>query len=424
MLADPRSAQHKPPHLIEAAFLVLLLVASTGAFFRFGLATGVWGVLYLGTGALILAHADAWLKTASQAWPLLLFPAFCLLSTLWSEDPSATLRNALQYVCTVAMAVYVGARFAPHQLIGYLCAAMAICIAVSVMGTSFAGVAGYQQQDYVGAERYFVGLYPQKNMMGLVIVMAVMSIIAVGLIYRQKALAFTAAALISVVVFEAKSTTALLLCVAALSTYGFWWLFTHSTRAVLGSLLGGAVACLAILLVLGSQLPVFESVLETVGKDHTLTGRTAIWEAGWSVGSAHPLLGVGYQAFWSAPSFAGDVLSIRAAVLDTIGGFHNAYLEAWVATGLIGLALFCLIPLTGLAVAVRCLSGAHRDDAFAALALMIVITARSFTESTGHYQHDLEFILLVALATSLYQFVLKPEKTNQPHGEISLGAAR
>ena len=184
------------------------------------------------------------------------------------------------------------------------------------------------------------------------------------------------------------------------------------------------MACLAILLVLGSQLPVFESVLETVGKDHTLTGRTAIWEAGWSVGSAHPLLGVGYQAFWSAPSFAGDVLSIRAAVLDTIGGFHNAYLEAWVATGLIGLALFCLIPLTGLAVAVRCLSGAHRDDAFAALALMIVITARSFTESTGHYQHDLEFILLVALATSLYQFVLKPEKTNQPHGEISLGAAR
>src|SRR5699024_2088986 len=63
--------------------------------------------------------------------------------------------------------------------------------------------------------------------------------------------------------------------------------------------LGLAIVAAAVLAIMAWQLGAFAGVLDAFGKDSTLTGRTFLWRGGIVEGSRHPLLGMGYLAFWT-----------------------------------------------------------------------------------------------------------------------------
>ncbi len=388
--------------------MLLLLMASTGAFYRLEVATFVWVALYACTIAYILRFPLRWFDAVAFSWPLLAFPLFSLLSVLWSAAPDETSRHGLQYLFTFFIAVLIGCRFRVRHLLALLCGATLLSILASVVSTYFGWIEGYYIGDYPGAEAYFVGLYPQKNMMGIVIALAAISILTVGLIYEQKVLALVAAAGLGLVAWEAKSTTAILLYCSAFLTYPLWWIAQRSVRTTVSLLSLMVIASGAAVAVLALQIPVVDSTLAGLGKEATLTGRTVIWETGLEVAQNQPFLGVGYQAFWEAPRFSNAVSVVHAAVLDTIQGFHNSYLETFVATGLIGVLLYVLMLGTALFVALRTYTYWGEKEAFAAIAVICMVIARTFTESVGYFQHDIEFVLVTALAVSL---------THHPTGE-------
>ena len=71
---------------------------------------------------------------------------------------------------------------------------------------------------------------------------------------------------------------------------------------------------------------------ETLGRDPTLTNRTAIWDRLIEMATSHLWFGRGFKSFWTTEMI--NIMRVNEA--------HNGYLEIVLDTGLVGLAIFSL----------------------------------------------------------------------------------
>jgi O-antigen ligase len=99
-----------------------------------------------------------------------------------------------------------------------------------------------------------------------------------------------------------------------------------------------AVFCAVIGIVSVSNVDIVGGVLNSLGKDSTLTGRTILWDEAIRLFEQRPWLGLGYNSYWNSPECA--TLSINVG--GWLGSFHNIYLDRLVDVGGVGLALFLI----------------------------------------------------------------------------------
>lgn len=80
-------------------------------------------------------------------------------------------------------------------------------------------------------------------------------------------------------------------------------------------------------------------VLELVGRDPTLTGRTILWEWGIQAIAERPVLGWGFTGYFSSPY--GELPSLYVPQFDNyeISHFHNSYIQTGVDLGVVGLLI-------------------------------------------------------------------------------------
>jgi len=126
--------------------------------------------------------------------------------------------------------------------------------------------------------------------------------------------------------------------------------------------LGGFGASLAVILVvLNLLVNVPEALAGMVGRDMTLTGRTDIWSAVLKE-RTDPLFGTGYYSFW-----IGDrVARLSATFFYDLNEAHNTYLETYLNSGLIGVAL---LLATLLSAGIRIKQEAMKSESFGAFRL-------------------------------------------------------
>jgi exopolysaccharide production protein ExoQ len=84
-----------------------------------------------------------------------------------------------------------------------------------------------------------------------------------------------------------------------------------------------------------------DQVLGLLGRDSTLTGRALIWQQVQVLIAHRPLVGWGWGAVWGDTDFVR--LTVEAVAHFDVPSAHNGYLDAWLQTGAIGLALFLLL---------------------------------------------------------------------------------
>lgn len=382
------------------ALLALIFAAAPGTFYKIGVASLAWALIYVGVVVFAVWDRDRLVAAVALSWPILIFPLLATMSVFWSIEPSQTLRHSAQYVFSAIIGLWIGSTFRLSTIFSILCVILLSCVFVSVIATYLGLIHGFKQGDYVGAERYFIGLYVQKNIMGAVIVYAVLATLVVGAMRKRQMLACCLAILLFFPLVLTKSTTALLLCFAVFTYLPvLWWTQRTTLKAltILGFLL---VSLIAVFAMLAADMDVVNKLLAALGKDTTLTGRTEIWSQGMQVFLDNPYLGVGYQAFWQSPKYATEVMQIRAAVLETIGGFHSGYLTAAVSLGVLGLLAYMLMVLSALVTTGRLVASQATALSLGAFYVIAHIFSRTFTESSLYLQHDLEFILLIALVVS------------------------
>jgi O-antigen ligase len=86
------------------------------------------------------------------------------------------------------------------------------------------------------------------------------------------------------------------------------------------------------------------AILEAQGKSADLTGRTILWEDCIKIGQRNFWLGSGYGAFWT-PQVRAEI-KIRNTNGPTEA--HNGYIETFLNVGIVGVALFAPVILSGL----------------------------------------------------------------------------
>ena len=98
-----------------------------------------------------------------------------------------------------------------------------------------------------------------------------------------------------------------------------------------------------LIIVFGIYFGLSKYILESLGRDATLTGRTSIWEFGIGYIKSHPFIGGGFNVFFSESTDSpAQELWARSAFYKA-PSFHNGYIEIIAEAGIIGSFSFLYI---------------------------------------------------------------------------------
>ena len=387
----------------DVGLLLAVLVASSDMLVQLSpLGPLVWLLCY-GLTLVRIAMTFPWfLSLMMRNVVVLAFPAACLASVLWSMAPSDTLRAGVQLTMTVLIASYLGWRWSVTLILKCMVGVLSVGVALSLVHWA-TGIFPWPVYTNAGG---LAGFFSHKNMLGQRALFCVVAIVAIWLMRPReagpgfKALATLSFGAMLAALGLAESMTSVLLAPAFM---GLMLLVTvHRVPPGLAFWLGGAVLVTAalgpVMLAVGGVDPV-GAVLGAVGKDATLTGRTLLWDIAADIVAGHPVLGVGYAAFWAAPEFANARLQVFYAGA-TAPSFHNFVWEIRVAAG--WPALLSMLALLAVAVARlwRLWRGAGTVAAAAGLVLVAAIVATSLVGASLYRQHEFMIVLLVMLCVS------------------------
>lgn len=356
----------------------------------------VWLPVYAVTAGLIAFRFEKIIR----AWPawLILFGLIALayVSKYWSIDPEVTSRRVIALSINSAFAIYVGCVFRgaplPRMLMN-TCLIMAIGSLIMVFAVPRIGV---HQMDNAGLWR---GLWYEKNQMGLVMVVGAVSSAAVlaadhlARNGRKPWVPLLAFGLTTLLVMATQSKTSLLCWLLGVGMIGFWWVLKQG---------GAAFTIVAVWFsVVTSGLVAWfwntdsAAILQALGKDPSLTGRTLIWEALMRRVAERPMTGYGFSAFWGVDSIPAR--EIRLETQWPVPSAHNGWIDLLVQLGWPGAIFVGTIMLVSAILVIVRLNGMGAREGYWSIAYLTVFTALSLSESVLLTHANLPWILMLAI---------------------------
>jgi exopolysaccharide production protein ExoQ len=130
-------------------------------------------------------------------------------------------------------------------------------------------------------------------------------------------------------------------------------------------------------------------VLELLGRDATLTGRTELWDLLLAAVGERPWLGYGYGAFW-------ETTATSRAIWESIqwnpGSAHNGYVELLLGLGVVGPIVIMCSVLVSLKTAVVALIKGRFLEAKWSILVTLALLVQDFNESTILQQNEILWV--------------------------------
>jgi O-antigen ligase len=378
----------------------------------------VWAVLYLAVLAVVLLRISAVARVVRGTLALWVLIVVALASIGWAAYPSVSMRKVAALLGSTLLGVYFGVRFRPEQQVRLLGWAFALMIAASfVMALAFPTY-GINHRFSEGA---WQGAFLHKNELGRIMSVALMLflVLAASLPRRTRWVALVGVAGSGLLIVLSQSKTALVVSVCLVLAYSLMAL-----RRRLDSKLLVTVALVATVVGGGAVLSLAlkaEAATTALGRDVTLTGRTALWAMLLNFISQKPWLGYGYGSFWLGRT--GPSGTIIRTLRWYPGHAHNGVLDVALELGIVGVVLFAFVYVSVLkrsyGLFVR---NAHPAEAWP-LVLVLIITMYNITESTLLSGNSKFFWALFVSATCTAYRALQPPRQalagvprGAPHG--------
>lgn len=307
-------------------------------------------------GALITAGVIVLGKRWNQTrrfltanFPILLFLAYCLVSTMWSDSTFIALKRWIKSVGDIVMVLVVLSD--PHPIPAikrFLSRVGFVLIPASILLIKYYPDLGRSYNPWTW-EPMYSGVTTFKNLLGMItLVCALGSLWCFVNAWRDKKMKRQKQHLIAHGV------------VLAMAIWIFW--IANSMTSLSCFVLAGAVLVLsskpwaarrmhlihisvAAVITISLVALFFDSsggMVKILGRNSTLTGRTAIWSIVTSLANARPLFGTGFESFWM-----GDRLAQVWRVEKGIQEAHNGYLEIYANLGWAGVLLLGALIITG-----------------------------------------------------------------------------
>lgn len=395
----------KIPIFVEKGFTVSCLIMSTGALTaaRGITTTGevqsdsllqiIWLVIYTLTLLLLIALRKSVFKVVARDKFLWVLMGIILFSTLWSTAPQVTLRRAVALVGTTLFGVYLATRYKINEQLRLLAWAFGICAILSLLVAIAIPSFGI---DHTGAWR---GIFVQKNSFARIMVLSAMVFLIIALTGRRhRWFTWAMFGLSSGLILLSTSKSALVNLVTLLVLLLFYyrslrWQYTKSIPLWIFSIV--AVGSTANLLLTSSEL-----LLQGLGKDATLTGRTELWAAALQMLWKQPVLGYGYDGFWTN-SLNSPAFYVWNSITWRPLHAHNGFLNVSLEIGLLGLSVFLLGYAVIVLRAIKWVRLTKTAEGFWPLLYLTLIFMYNLTESSLLNQNSILWILYSAVSYSI-----------------------
>ena len=358
----------------------------------------VFGILMLAALYVLNARAASVRKFLQGNYPLVVFFAYCAVSVLWSDAPAIAFKRWVKAVGDILMVLVVLTDQEPGGALRRLLSRMSfVLLPLSVIFIKFFPDLG-SSFDAVDKVTMYIGITDFKNELGLISMICGLG--SLWLLIRACELPDKAHRARHLAIHGLMAGTAVWLVLKAdsmtsLSCLGLAsvvlimtrrrWIAAHD--GYLLALTSGAIAVALIALFMDSG----GTMVSSLGRNATLTGRTQIWSA---VLSQHtnPLLGTGFESFWLG--------SRMQAVWDLsqrgIEEAHNGYLEIYLDLGWLGMLALGALIVSGYRHAIEAFRSVPNEGGLR-LAFFTASLIYSLTETGFRMLSPIWIVFLVAI---------------------------
>jgi exopolysaccharide production protein ExoQ len=343
----------------------------------------IYALLLVAAIAVLVGRRAAIAKIVQKNWPIVLFVVYCAISVLWSDYPDVALKRWVKSLGDYAMVLIVlTERDRAHALKRVLASVGFVLLPLSVLFIKYYPDLGRAYATRWSGTQFFVGVASDKNMLGMVCL-----VLGFGAAWRaleawrgprrqrNKTLLVHGTILaMAIWLLNLSDSKTSLSCFVATTALIAVHMFVKAARkrVVVNAMVAVVVLSSFSVLFLG----IGGGVLQSMGRNPTLTGRTEIWENLLKV-PINRFLGTGFESFW-----LGERLE-RLWTIQIVAGIneaHNGYLETYLNLGWIGVTFLAVLIWTGYKNVLRLL---EKDPVEGRLRLgfFVIVVVYNFTEA-------------------------------------------
>ncbi len=359
------------------------------------------GFIYASIFALMLFKMERVTPFLGKNIILILFLLIPLFSVAWSVSPDATIRRGIALVGSSFFAIYLAFALPPERALRLLATAYAVTAIASMAMIFVMPVYGtHQFGEYAGLWR---GMFANKNELGAAMAMGTILLLLCPKYSRnERLLSWFCLAISLLLLIKSESRTAWVAILAVgLVVMPVRWISGHGLKTKLRVTIFAMLGLSAAIGIASHS----GQILEFMGKDATLTGRTGVWEVAFDRALERPILGYGFRAYWTPENKRR--LKPTEDWSDGIGHAHNTYIDLMVELGLLGIFSFAALLIILIVRILRRLANTRDVINLWAVACTIFILVRGFAESTILQHADIHWIFFV------YFFVLLNPSTQR-----------
>ena len=291
---------------------------------------------YLITFFLLLIRWKRSLYVFKKEWTIWLLMGIAFASILWSSIPKLTPNRTIALFGSTLFGIYLAARYSIRDQLKLLSWTLALIITLSLLTVIIIPEYGIMTYGVHGGS--WRGIYTHKNWFGRIMTIGSIVFMILAMDEKQQKWRYWTGFSISVcLLLLSKSSSSIINFVTVLILIPVYSIFRWRYLILIPTMLA--------IVAFGSSLSLWfntnaATVLGTIGKDATLTGRTDMWPYIIDMVAKQPWLGYGYNGFWNDWDSPGA--TVWYAAKWTPPNAHNGLLDLWLSLGLVGVLVFAV----------------------------------------------------------------------------------